>query len=209
MSDDFFRFNDPVIVLALLVETTLGCLLWLDVVDGAFGFAFTVSVKPLRSEDPDGLVSTLGGTGGGGAADFRDVVLLVAVDVVDVVEEIDERTDVLEGVRFAIAGDNFLLSTGDGGGRLPFVLETREALEGALDRTTLGDGVVAVDRTLVAEAVDITRERAAELGVRSDFAVSKFVEPSLVVDIVELGRDKPDGGRRVEGPAAGLRIVGA
>lgn len=61
---------------------------------------------------------------------------------------------------------------------------------------------------LVEEAVDITLERAAELGVMSDFAVSKFVEPSLVVDIVELGLERPEGERRVEGPATVLRIVG-
>ena len=68
---------------------------------------------------------------------------------------------------------------------------------------------VAIDRALVAEAADITRERVVELGVMSDFAVSKFVEPSLVVDIVELGRERPDGGRKVEGPATVFRIVGA
>lgn len=133
----------------------------------------------------------------------------MAVEADDVTEDIEDRIDVLEGVRFAITGDNFLLSTGEGGGLLPLVVETREAVDGALDLTTLGDEVVAIDRALVAEAADITRERVVELGVMSDFAVSKFVEPSLVVDIVELGRERPDGGRKVEGPATVFRIVGA
>lgn len=134
----------------------------------------------------------------------------MAVDAVDTVEDTDERTDMLEGVRFAAGGDNdnFLLSAGEGGGRLPFVVETLEAVESALARTTFCDDPVAVDLTLVEEAVDITLERAAELGVMSDFAVSKFVEPSLVVDIVELGLERPEGGRREEGPATVLRIVG-
>lgn len=62
----------------------------------------------------------------------------MVVDIVDTVEDTDERIDMLEGVRFAVGGDsdNFLLSAGEGGGRLPFAVETLEAVESALARTT-------------------------------------------------------------------------
>lgn len=148
-----------------------------------------------------------GGTGGG-TADFREAALLVAVEAEDTVDTTEDRADEVEVDRFATAGESFLLSTGDGGGRLT-VVEVVDAADCTLVRITLGEDVVAVDLTLVVDTLETTRDRAAELGVTSDFAVSKFVEPSLVDDMVELGRERPDGGRRVDGPATVLRMVDA
>lgn len=134
-----------------------------------------------------------------------------------------ERIELLDMVLFATAGANLLLSTGEGGGFLlstgeggGFLLTTEafDAVEGTRDRGVLGEDIVVFDFVLAVEtveAVETTRERAPEVGVTSDLAVSKAVELSLVEDIVEAGlaSDNPDGGRRVEGPAAPLRTVDA
>ena len=101
-----------------------------------------------------------------------------------------------------------MVSIGDEGGFL-LATEARDAVEGARERDVLTVVVVVVDLVLVAEGEDNTRERPAEVGVTSDLAVSKAVELSLVDDIVEDGRDSPDGGRSVEGPGVFLRIVEA
>ena len=209
MSEDFFRFTDVVTVRTLLVDTTLACL-ECDLVDEAGDVSSLIFMVASASSTLESDIdsSSFGGTGGG-TADFLDVVLLVAVDTEDT-DDTDERIDVLDGARLASTGESFLLSTGDGGGRLPFVVETLETVEGALERTILGEeDAVAAERTLVVDAEDMTRDRAAELGVRSDLAVSKFVDPSLVMDVVELGRDNPEGGRKFEGPAIVLRMVEA
>lgn len=91
--------------------------------------------------------------------------------------------------------------------------ELLDAVEGTRERgllevdTVLVDFVLAVERV---EAVDKTRERPpAEVGVMSDLAVSNAVELSLREDMVDAGRDKPEGGRRVDGPGAVFRIVDA
>lgn len=86
-----------------------------------------------------------------------------------------------------------MLSTGDGGGFL-LATEAREAVEGARERGVFDVDTVFVDFVLVVEAEDVTRERPAEVGVISDFAVSKAVEFSLVEDMVDGGRDRPDEG---------------
>lgn len=135
---------------------------------------------------------------------------------VEVVETV-ERTDADEVARFA-TGASLVGSTGEVGARLLLT-------EGVMDFATDGGrrgmrGVeVPVVLTLLVDIVDATeprRVRAAVLGVISDFAVSNVVDPSLValapvvcVDKVEEGREKPDGGRRLDGPAVALRIVEA
>lgn len=98
---------------------------------------------------------------------------------------------------------------GYGGARLPLT-EVPEAVEVTRDRATFGDDTVPADFVLTVdnvEAVDVTLERGPEEGVTSDFAVSKVVELSLVEDRVDPGRERSDGGRRVDGPATFLRTV--
>jgi hypothetical protein len=215
VSVEVLRLRVPLTVRVLFVDTTLAC--FKCVLAGVdLAFAFTVP-EPLNSVGLEGADTpfSFGGTGGG-RLDFLEAALLVAVDAVETVDDTDERAEEVESDLFAEgAGDSFFLSTeGEGGSRLLLVdmVETFDAVE---DTLTLGEVVdVAVVLTLVVEVVDTTRDRvtelrAAELGVMSDFAVSKFVDPSLTVDIVEFGRDRPEGGRRVEGPATVLRIVEA
>lgn len=189
---------------ALLDETTLASLtcFCLEVLGWLTGFG----------------VPLLFGGGGGGTPDLRVGVFLVGVEfeVVTLLEETVDRMEVLDGVRRGATGASFLLSTGEGGGRLE-VVDAFDTIDGARERTTLGDDtdVVAVDLADltevvdIVEAVDITLDRvAADVGVSSDLAVSNAVETSLA-DSVEFGRDRADGGRRVEGPAPVFRMVDA
>lgn len=208
VSEESLCFSEPLTVLALAV---LGCFKCI----ADFGLAFIVAFGSVVPDDPDDR-SPFGGTGGGMVAvDFRDVVLLVAV-AVDTVDATEERAEVVERDLFGVTGDNLLFSTGDGGARLPFALVLAVAvvavvavdiLDAAEDTLTLGDD--AAVRALEVETVETTLDLAAVVGVMSDLAVSKFVEPSLVVDMVEFGRERAEGGRRLEGPAPVLRTVDA
>lgn len=199
-------------VLALFVEITLACLEC--VFAGAvFGLAFTV---PFGSVGLDAGEPFPFGGSGGGALDLREVALLVVVEADEIVDATEDLVEEVDNVRFATgAGDRFLLSTeGEDGGLLPLI-DTAETLDAVEETLALGEvAVVPVVLALVVETVETTRDRAtelraAELGVISDLAVSKLVDPSLAVDIVEFGRDRPEGDRSVEGPAAVLRIVDA
>lgn len=204
VAEEDFLLSDPLTVDALLVETMLACFSW-EMADGAGGFASSVSDS---SPGGDDSLSFFGG-GVGGTPDFLSTVFLPGADVE--VEEVVERMELLEMVRFAGAGANRLLSTGEDGGFL-LTTEALEAVDGTRDRAVLGDDTVVFDLTLTVDSVDAvetTRDRVLEVGVTSDLAVSKAVELSLVEDKVEEGRDNSDGGRRVEGPAAALRTVDA
>ena len=216
VSDESLCFIVPLIVRALFVEMTLASFRCVFT-GAAFGLAFTVPESfrfaLVGVVGAEVLPFPLGGTGGGTlTVDLREAALLVAVEA----EETDERTEDVESVLFGVAGDNFLVSVdGEGGGRRPLVdaaVETLDAADETLTRGELTDTAVVL--VLVVEVVDTTRERAtelraAELGVMSDLAVSKFVDPSLVVDNVESGRDKPEEGRKDDGPATVFRIVDA
>lgn len=202
VSDEFLRVNEPLTVLTLAVLGCLEC-------DDDFGLVFTVAFRSVIDDLDDR--SPFGGTGGGMVlADFRDVVLLVAV-AVDMVDATDERADEVESDLLGAMGESLLLSAGDDGARLPFAFvlaDIAEILDAAEDTLTLGDEVAAV-RALVVDTLDTTLERAAVLGVMSDLAVSKLVELSLVVDMVEFGRERPEGECKLEGLAAVFRTVEA
>lgn len=205
VSEEFLRFSEPLTVRALAVLGCFEC-------NVDFGLAFIVAFGSAVPDEPDDR-SPFGGTGGGMAAvDFRDVVLLVAV-AVDTVDATEERAEVVERDLFGVTGDSLLFSTGDGGARLPFAavlvvaVVVVDILDAAEETLTLGDD--AAVRALEVETVDTTLDLAAALGVTSDLAVSKFVEPSLVVDMLEFGRERAEGGRRLEGPATVLRTVDA
>jgi len=135
-------------------------------------------------------------------------------DTAEVVEVV-ERIDVEEGV-LRMTGVSLVVSVGeeDAVGRLPLTAgdDFVVAVDDGRDRTTLGVDVPVV-LTLTVECVDAAdrrRDRGAELGGISDFAVAKVVEPpSLVEDSVDDGLLFVDTGRRVDGPAAVLRNVDA
>lgn len=134
--------------------------------------------------------------------------LAVAGEVTDV----SERIEVDEIVLLAIPID-LVCSIGEGASRLTLfgVVLDLPALDGGRLLGNLGVDV-AVVLTLTVDTDDATdprRLRVVELGGISDLAVSNVVDPSLVVDIVEAGRDNPDGGRSIEGPATVRRIVDA
>lgn len=134
-------------------------------------------------------------------------------DAADVVE----RIDVVEDDLLVMAGLNFDGSTGVTVGLLAFVLEDddeiKEVVEGSRDLAIFGvEGPVVL--MLMVETVDVPdvlREGDAESARSSEFAVLNVVEASLVLDIVESGRDGLDDGRSVVGPAGvvTVRIVDA
>jgi len=155
---------------------------------------------------------------GAPTTDLRTGVLFEETDDAETLD----RIDVEETVLLAAVGVRLVRSTGDREGRLflavEVVVEGTRGLVGVL----VPEAEVEVVEVLIltvetVDAVDTLLLRGRE-GVTSDFAVSKWVEPSLVlvdmddpglVDAVEEGLDNPDGGRRVEGPAIFLRSVGA
>jgi len=207
VSEELFLLRDPLTVDVLVVEATLGCFSW-SITAGAVEFASTATDE---SSIEDGEALSFFGGGVGGTPDFLTAVFLPGVEV-EAVEAVD-RTELVEIVLFATAGAgvNLLLSTGEGGGFL-LATDALEAVEGARERAVLGVERVVLDLTLAVErvdAVDTTLERVPELGVMSDLAVSKVVELSLVDDMVDAGRDNPEGGRSVEDPATVLRTVDA
>ena len=122
-----------------------------------------------------------------------------------------ERIEVLEGVLLTPVGARVaLLSRDDADGCLTYA-DAFDAVDGTRERLILGETafVVLVLTVDTVDVVDTTLDRTPEVGVTSDFAVSNVVEPSLVEDIVDGGRERLDGGRNVEGPAVLLRIVEA
>jgi len=137
--------------------------------------------------------------------------MMTFFEEVEVEEEVD-RSEVDEGVFLTTIGLSLELSAVEETLRLVFTAgEALEALEGGRDRGFLGDVVptvllLAVD---IVDAVDCRRERATVLGGISDLALSNVVEPLLVVDTDEAGREALEGGRRVEGPATDFRKVDA
>lgn len=139
-------------------------------------------------------------------------------EAVEVEDDVDRR-DVVDGLFLIVPGLNFELSEVEDTARLTCEAgEAFDALEGGLDLGSLGEFVptvllLAVD---MVEAADCLRERAEVLGGSSDLALSNAVEPLLVVDTEDVGRERPevdretvDVGRSVEGPATDFRKVEA
>lgn len=200
VSDELLRFSDSLTVAALLVDTTLACFSCAVLVP-CLALPLTVpgpSLEALDNERTDGAFEVCRETGRLGTVGDVDAV---------------ERTDAEDAVRFVkVLG---LGSTGEGGGRFLAGGVVLDAVDGARDRGNLGVDVAVVRVVPVvliltldmADAVDPRRLR----GVMSVFAVSKAVEPSLVVfDIVDDGRpERADDGRRVDGPTGEetLRMV--
>lgn len=202
VSEEFLRFSEPLTVRALAV---LGCLTCVD----DFGRALMVAFGSAATD----VLSPFGGTGGGiVAVDFRDAVLLLVAVAVDAVDTAEERADEVESDLLGVIGDSLLLSAGDGGARFPFTLvlvDVVDILDAADDTRSLGDEAAVRALVVEVDTAETTLERAAVLGVTSDLAVSKLVEPSLVVDMVEFGRESPDGGRRPAELATVFRTVEA
>lgn len=164
----------------------------------------------LRLSVGEGVSTSFFGGGVGGTPDLRTTGLLdVDVEAEEAVDRI-EAVDVVDMVLFAGIGPNFFVSMGEGVGRFPLT-EAFDGVEDTRARDALED-VVAVPVVLTlavdtVDTVDTLRERAADVGVESDFAVSKFVEPSLVVDRVDAGRERLDVGRKLEPLMRVLRTV--
>lgn len=173
------------------------------------GFVALLTVL-LRLSVGEGVSTSFFGGGVGGTPGLRTAGLRdVDVEAEEAVDRID-AVDAVDMVLFVGIGDSFFVSIGEGVGRFPLT-EAFDGVEDTRDRDTLED-VVAVPVVLtlavdIVDTVETLRERAADVGVESDFAVSKFVEPSLVVDRVDAGRDRLEVGRRLEPPMMVLRTV--
>lgn len=215
VSDEFFLLSDPFTVEALLEDTMLACFPC-EMAEAGFALPLRVPARSTIGESRgEGTGTSFFGGGVGGAADLRAADFRDAeVDAVEAVERV-EAVDTIESVLFVGNGASFLGSAGDDGGRL---IDTLDAVDATRVRGAFCEGVVAVVTlvpvvlTLAVETedmVDTRRERAAEEGVASDLAVSKLVEPSLVVDMVEAGLERLEvgRGRSVDVPAIVLRTV--
>lgn len=204
VSDEFFRLREPLTVEALPEDTMLACFSC-EMADIGLAFPLTVLARSTTGEREGTLFF---GGGGGGTSDFREDFFDAEVEA----EETVECMDAVDGVLFAGIGASLLASTGEGCGCFPLT-DIFEAVEVTRERGTFGEDVVVavpVVLTLVVDTVDTVetrRERAAVVGVTSDFAVSKFVDPSLVVDMVEAGRERLEVGRKLELPTMVLRTV--
>lgn len=192
VSDELLRFKEPLTVDALATLSCFSCdtsamalLLPLIVPSpvsevGGRERPLVTEVDEVIDGAPDGRFETIG--------------RLVTGDE----SELVERTDCADAVLFAI-GLDLLGSTGDEGGRFALTDGVTDfaALEGGRLRGILEADVPVVLTLRVDsdEAVDPRRLRAPVLGDISVFAVSNAVDPSLLFDSVEEGRDSAEGGR--------------
>lgn len=208
------RLSERTVEVVLPDEATLLSGDLSEATEGAgVGFLALMVLLPSVGEDAELFVEVCGEIAGA-TTDLRTGVLFDEADAVELVE----RIEAVEGVRFA-AGERFARSTGDSDGRFPFargVAEGTRGLVGVLEVDVVPAVLMLTVETV--EAVDTLLGRVVA-GESSDFAVSKLVEASLAlatdivdvdrVDAVDDGLDKPEGGRRVEGPATFLRRVEA
>jgi len=206
VSDELLRLRDSLTVDTLFEDTTLACFSWEIAV-----LFLPLMVPPASSSAmcPFPLV-TMDECCDGVTEGFLETIRLTAAG--DDIDEV-ERTEAEDGVLFAI-GLSLEWSTGEGGGLFAFIggVAGFAALDGGRLLGRRGVDVFAVLTLTVDtdEAVEPRRLRPAELGVMSVLAVSNAVDlPSLVEDNVEAGRDSPEGGLSMEGPALVLRIVDA
>ena len=224
VSDEFFLLRDPRTVEALPEDTMLDCFSWEIAAACTEALLGLLLIVPLRLRTGDGGGMSFFGGGVGGfvdvvdAVDMVDTVDLRATDFLEVAadaEEAVERSDVVEAAEtalFAGIGASLLDSGEDDEDALP-LMETFEAVDATRDRGTFGeDEVVAVAVVLtllfdMVDTVDTRLDRGPLEGVASDLAVSKLVEPSLVVDTVDAGRERLEVGRRLELPTIVLRTV--